>query len=508
MQRALAQSLQIAATVLLSSCAAVGPSFTPPGVESPRDWADWHSGDPSLAAAATNADAAVQGWNLFKDPALAKLLQLADENSPDVRTMALRFAQARAQRVVAGAAGFPEVALNASAVRQRQSEVGAATRQLEVMKLPNPEAVRQALGKPFDVYQAGFDASWEIDLWGRVRRSLESADAGVQMAAAQLQLARSTVHADIARSYVELLGSRRQLRLALRQVAEAEELLELTVVRARAGLTSQVEADRRTSALADLRSALAPLRRREAAALTQLGMLTGTRPGELSARVPLAAEPDLAVSLPDSLAMGLPSTLALRRPDIQAAQARLHAATARIGVAVGDLYPRVSIGGSFGMESLSVRSLGDWAARTWRIGPSIAIPLFDGGRRKGVVQLRELEQQEAAVAYQQTVLRAWHEVDAAVSEYQSRRDRRIELRTRLAAKQDALGLLMVRWEKGLSDFSPVVEARQDVLAVERDLGENETTLVAAWIAVTKAVAGGQPTGSSPTPPPSTPVRPS
>ncbi|MFJ0747588.1 TolC family protein, partial [Bordetella bronchiseptica] len=193
--------------------------------------------------------------------------------------------------------------------------------------------------------------------------------------------------------------------------------------------------------------------------------------------------------LPD-YALGLPSELARRRPDIRAAEARLHQATARIGLAQADLYPSIRLGARFGYESYESGKFGDWGSRTWSIGPSLDLPIFDSGRRRSVVTLRELQQQEAAVAYQQTVLRAWHEVDDALSGYRAEQLQYARLREKAESAAQARAWAQARYLGGLTDYLAVLDAQREDLQARRDLTASDGRLRTRLVVLYKALAGG------------------
>jgi NodT family efflux transporter outer membrane factor (OMF) lipoprotein len=363
------------------------------------------------------------------------------------------------------------------------------TRLIGILNPANRDEIIQALSAPFNLYQAGFDASWEIDLWGRLRRSIESADANVAASKAMLAQARLSIQADVARRYFEMRSVQRQLALARADIAAGQETLDLVKARADGGLTTDLDVTRQDAQLRDVRARLPQLLAQEALAINQLTLLVGERPGALQAR--LAALPDGAAAtaaLPD-LSLGVPSEAALRRPDIQRAQAQLHAATASIGVAVADLYPRITIGAGFGFESVTASQFGDWGSRQWSIGPSLQLPVFDNGRRRGVVTLRELQQQEAAVAYQQTILKAWHEIDDALSTYTAERQRSAQLAARERSSREAWQLARVRYDNGLTDFLVQLDAQRTLLQAQRDAVDSAGRLAIAMVAITKALGG-------------------
>lgn len=471
----------------LAGCA-VGPDHRPAPTPAPAGWASWHGGAPSLIGAERGRppiDMPLDGWKAFNDPVLDRLQARALAANFDLQTAALRFAQSRARRTTAAAQQGPQLGASAAASRQRQSESGNATRLVDAIAPSNRDELIGVLSQPHNLYQAGFDASWEIDLWGRVRRAVEAADADVEASAALLRQVQLSVQAEVARDYFELRAVQRQLRLAQEDVTVGAESLELVQARADGGLTTDLDATRQRAQLADLRARVPVLQQQEAQALNQITLLAGEAPGTLNAELADAGDAQ-AAALPD-LALGLPSELAQRRPDIVAAEAQLHAATARIGVAVGDLYPRIVLGANFGFESVSSARFGDWGSRQWSIGPSISLPVFDQGQRRATVTLRELQQQEAAVAYQQTVLRAWHEVDAALTAYTAEQQRQAQLAVKERSGRDALVLAQARYRNGLTDFGVELDAQRTLLQARREYADSTAQLAVRLVAIYKAL---------------------
>jgi outer membrane protein TolC len=275
----------------------------------------------------------------------------------------------------------------------------------------------------------------------------------------------------------------------------------LIQARAGGGMNSDLDATRQRALLAGLRARLPQLLELEARTINQLSLLLGERPGALQAELAAGADASAgsnkpaglnapaAVVLPD-LVLGLPSELARRRPDIRQAEAKLHSATASIGVAVADLYPRITLGASFGLESIGSRDLGDWASRRWTVGPSLDLPLFDMGRRRSIVTLRNLQQQEAAVAYQQTVLKAWHEIDTALTAYTAERQRNQQLAEQQIQSGDAYRMARVRYKNGLTSFLDALDAQRKMLAAQRDYVASNSQLAIRFVAVHKALGAG------------------
>ncbi|MGJ7602878.1 efflux transporter outer membrane subunit [Variovorax sp. LT1R20] len=488
-----------AALALLVGGCAVGPDHKPSEPRAPADWSAWHGGSSALLGAErrTTATASLTtgDWKAFNDPMLDRLQAMVLTANPDLQTAALRFAQSRVQRATTAAQRGPQVNASAGVTRQRQSESGAATRMIDALgsSVTNKDQLIRTLSEPYNLYQAGFDASWEIDLWGRVRRAVEAADADTAAAAAMLQQVELSVQAELARNYFELRGTQRELRIARADIAAAAESLELVQARADGGLVTDLDPVRQRTLLAELRARIPSLLQQEADAMNRITLLIGAPPGALNAELAHAATDSVgdAPLLPD-LALGLPADLARRRPDIAAAEAQLHAATARVGVAVADLYPRITLGAGFGYESVGSNRFGDWGSRQWHVGPSLSLPIFDNGRRRSTIDLRELQQQEAAVAFQQTVLKAWHEIDAALNAYSAERQRHAELIERERQSRDALVLAHARYAIGLTDFGFELDARRALLQARRDHAQSTSRLSVNLVTVYKALAGGTP----------------
>jgi NodT family efflux transporter outer membrane factor (OMF) lipoprotein len=471
----------------LVGCAAVGPDFRAPEVQAPASYGDWHGGAASLRDTALEAGTS-QSFARFDDPVLRGLQEQALAANLEVRSAALRFAQSRMARNVAAGALGPQVNAHAGATRQRQSESGAGTRMVDAIAPPNRDALIAKLSDPFELYQAGFDASWELDLWGRVRRSVEASDAGMAEASSMLREVQLAVQLEVARNYYELRAAQRQQALLRADLAAAQELAVLVGARQRGGLATGLEVEQQQSTLAELQGRLPSLLEQEAAAINRLTMLLAQSPGALQARLAATESPadsGPTVRGPD-LALGVPGEVLRHRPDIQAAEARLQAATARIGVAVADLYPRITLGLALGFESIEAGKLGEWGSRQWSLGPSLQLPVFDNGRRRATVELRELEQQEAAVGFQNTVLKAWHEMDDALSAYAAERQRQQALTAREASARSTLELAATRARRGMSDQLPVLQAQRALLAVQRERSASDSALALRLLAICKA----------------------
>ncbi len=486
-RRAAACAALCCVLVIDAGCASVGPGFKHPEVDAPVAWSDRHGGSPTLAAPIdVTPSLEVDRWAAFGDPELTRLQALAIRANQDVKTAVLRLLQSRVEETTVSAQRGVQVSAQGEVSRQRQSQFGSASRLASALGGANTPQLLNLLSAPFTLYQAGFDASWEPDLWGRVVRSEEAAranTAGQQAALRQIQLG---VAAELARSYFLLRSTQRQRLLAQDELALAQEMERLLRSQFRNGMADESGLIRQHSQVASLLASIPALLAQEAQAMNQITLLCGAEPGGMNDDLAALRVSTAAVALPD-LRLGLPSEFARHRPDVAAAEARLHAATANIGIAVADLYPRITLGASFGLETVGSAKLGDWGGRQWTVGPSLSIPIWDQGRRRSTVTLRELQQQEAAVAFQQAVLKAWHEVDDAISAYVAETQRDLQFAERVRDGEDEARLAQARYVGGLTTYLPVLSATATLIDARRDRAEStarvQTTLAALYKAL-------------------------
>ncbi len=485
-----ASGLTLSLAIVLAACTAIGPDYQPATVDAPANWRDRHGGATEIQIPeAPTATLPADRWSVFGDPELTHLLSLARQSNQDVKTAALRVLQSRvAQSAVSAQRGI-RVSAHGGISRQGQSEVGANEHFVAAVGPPgNQQSVLEALASPFTLYQAGFDASWEPDLWGRVLRSEEAAQARTEGQSASLRQVQLSVDAELARSHFYLRMTQSHKQLAIEQLAAAQEMEGIVKAQRDHGLTDDSEVNRQHAQVAGLQASIQVLRAQEAQAMNRITLLCGAQPGALNDELSAThrGEESSRQSLPD-LKLGLPSELAHRRPDIAAAEAHLHAATASIGIAKADLYPRIALGANFGYESVDSGKFGEWGSRQWSVGPSFSLPLFDQGRRRSTVTLRELQQQEAAVTYQQTVLKAWHEVDDAISAYVTETQRGVQVHDRVTASENDARLAKARYENGLTTYVPVLSATTALLNTQSEEAESLARIKTALAAIYKAL---------------------
>ena len=481
--------------LLLAGCA-VGPDFEQPSVWSPASW--FSRAKPVARGASEPVPAPVDTawWTAFHDPVLTGLIDRAARANLDVRTATARVAQARAQRGVSTAAEYPQINGNSSATRQRLSRNGAAS----VFGGGAPGAAANGLGgsqggaipsrggiPAFDLFQGGLDASWELDLWGRVRRSIESADAQLMASEEARRAALISTTAEVARSYLALRNTQAQLAIARANLATARESAGLTDARSRGGLATDLDVATARSQQENTAAALPLLEQQEAQGVNAIGLLLALPPAALAAEL---LPPRPVPPVPPTVPVGLPSELARRRPDIRQAEAQLHAATADIGVAEADFYPRITLTGSVSLQSSQIKTLFNVASGAYAFGPSLTIPIFDGARIRRTVELRQAQQQEAAIQYQRVVLQAFTEVDNALVAYAAEQRRRVSLQAQATQARRALGLAQSRYRQGVSDFLEVLTAQRTVLAAEQQLADSQATVSENLVALYKALGGG------------------
>ncbi len=483
-------------SLLLGGCV-VGPNFHPARPDTPAAWLAARSAPAPASAVTVGEPADPAWWKSFDDPELSSLIARALAANLDARQAVLRIEEAREQRRMAAAAAWPSIDANGSYAKTRISERTATTSLLGALgglgvsgESGPPGGVAAALPgleNPFDQYQAGLSGAWEIDLFGRVRRQVEAADATTEAAAWDRRAVQVSLMSDVAAVYIDLRDAQGRLRVLSDTVGTAGAVLRLAAEARRSDLGGDVDVAAATSALASAKAALPPVEAELTIDENQLALLLAAKPGALDSEL---ADPRAVPPLPPSVPAGVPAELARRRPDIREAEARLHAAVARQGVAVADLYPRVVINAAAGTEAISPAALGDWAARYFAVGPTLDLPVFDAGLRRANVRIADIRSREAATAYAQAVLGALHDVEDAIAAYGQEQARRRNLAAAAEQNRTALTLVERRYRGGVASFRDVLEAQAQVqsaqLALVASAGAAATDLVSLY----KALGGG------------------
>ncbi len=492
----------LAMAVAVAGCT-LGPDFAPPDAAAPASWFAQHrapaGATPVLPSVPVAETPDPHWWNLFGDPVLTALETRVAAENLDVRTATLRLAESRAQGRVVGADAYPGVNGNASFTRESVSKNGIFTAfgaPGSSTGSPGTVANGQGFGaggpsganiQPFDLWQYGFDASWELDLWGRVRREVESASASIVASDEARRAALLSALAEVARDYLQLRGTQETLRITRESLATANDTLQLTREREAGGLSADLDVANARAQVASVAAQLPQLEQLQGQQINAIGQLLGEPPGVLDGEL---ASPRKVPPPPPSVPVGLPSELARRRPDIRQAEAQLHGATADIGVAVAAFYPTITLSGSLSLQALQFSQLGNWSSNQYALGPSLTLPIFEGGKLKATLELRRQQQQEAAVKYRQTVLQAWHDVDNALIAYGAEQARNQRLAQAVAANRTALTLAEQRYRDGLSDFLDVLNAERSLLAAQQQQADSTATVSTNLVALYKALGGG------------------
>jgi multidrug efflux system outer membrane protein len=468
------------ATILLAGCTTVGPDYSRPSVPVPDGYA--RADDASAAGDAELAS----WWTVFGDPKLDSLIARAIALNPDVEMAAARLREARAREVVAGAAGRPQLAAEASATRTRISEnaipvpPGSGGDSGDAFGLP---------GSEFSTFRVGLDASWEIDLFGGTKRAVEAARARSAAAQWSRRDVQASVAAEVASAYLALRTLQQRIAIAEAELARQQREEELVAARVRGGLVSALDLRQQQSERASAAARIPQLQAEAEARIHALGVLTGATPEALIAEL---SPPQAIPAAPPQVPAGLPSELLRRRPDIRAAERELAAATADIGVVVADLYPRFSLTAAPALVSTALASLLDWGSRSFTIGAGGLWPLLDGGRARGNIAVADARQEQALIAYRQTVLRALQDVEDALSRYGADRGRLARLEEALRAAAAAEDLSRSRHRGGLVAYSDVLANQARRLNIEDQLLETRGALSRDAVALYKALGGGWP----------------
>lgn len=451
---------------LLSGCAMVGPDYQSFIPFLPQGWSQAEAGKEIVRSEA--ADDISQWWRSFNDPLLSILVEEALQASPDMRSAQARLREARARRAVAEAGLFPGVDASLDARRSKSSaETGTG-------------ATRNA-------YSAGFDASWEIDVFGGTRRSIEAAEADLQSSEASLHDTQVSLAAEVALNYVELRAYQLRLRIARDNLASQAETLQLTDWRAQAGLVSSQDVEQARTNYEQTRAQVPNLERSYTEAENRLAILLGKPPGSLHERL---AAPAALPDAPATVAIGIPADTLRQRPDVRSAERRLAAETARVGVAEAARYPSLNLSGSIGLEALRFGALGNGGADTYSLLAGISAPIFDAGRLRAQVEIQDAVREQALVSYEQTMLNALSEVENALVALAKSRERERALGNATISARNAALLARNRYSAGLIDFQSVLDTERSMLAVEDSLAGTRADGISALIRLYKALGGG------------------
>jgi NodT family efflux transporter outer membrane factor (OMF) lipoprotein len=451
-------------------CITVGPDYVQPEMAVPDAW---HT---DAVAGLEAGDAPLERWwSVLDDPDLDDLITRAKAANRDLRTGVWRVEEARALRGVAAGAAYPQVEARGAASRSEASDNGA-------LGDLAPDGFDAA-----DLYEVGVGASWEIDVFGRIRRTVESADALLDADVEAYRDVLVSLLAEVASAYVDLRTTQERLRLARNNVDIQNNTLSLTQDRFRVGLVSGLDVAQAEAILASTEALIPQLRTQRELALNRLAVLLGAIPGSLHDE--LLASPGIPHE-PQETATGLPADLLRQRPDVRRAERSLAAQTARIGIATADLYPSFSLTGYLGLEAVDGSDLFDTGSTTWSFGLPVRWAIFSGGRIRSQIRAEEARTEQALAVYEQTVLRALEEVENALYAYAEETIRRERLRQTVDATERSLDLVMTQYRSGLTNFQNVLDTQRSLLTRQDELAASEGQVTQNLIALYRALGGG------------------
>jgi NodT family efflux transporter outer membrane factor (OMF) lipoprotein len=461
------------AAVFSSAACAVGPNYQEPDAAVPAAWSA--AQEQGIQPQATEL---AEWWTAFNDPSLNSLIERAARSNLDLRLAEARIREARALRAGVAAGRWPTVDVGASYSRGRGSENAFAGQ---------PGGGSALLAEPQDLFRTGFDAAWEIDVFGGVRRTVEAADATVEAFVEDRRNTLVTLFGDVARNYIDLRGFQQRLGVARANLKAQQETLDLTGVRFQAGLASDLEVAQAEGQLNTTAAQIPFLESQLKQSVHRLDVLLGGHPGglwdELASEAPIPG-------LPAEVLVGLPSELLRRRPDIRRAERQLAASTALVGAAMADLFPRFSLSGAAGLQSISASDWFSAPSRFWSIGPTVRWPLFDAGRIRANIAVRNARQEQALTEYERAILTALEDVENALVNYGREQERYRALRDAVAANRRAVEMANELYVRGLVDFLNVLENQRSLFASESDLAQSEATMATNLVALYKALGGG------------------
>jgi multidrug efflux pump len=449
---------------LLSGCVTVGPDYHAPQTQMPEAFANQAQEGLSTGGVETS------WWRGFQDNTLNQLVDQALAHNHDLRVATARIREARALLSETTFDRYPTVTSQASFTRQRLSE-----------------AVLPTGDRDIELYEAGFDASWELDFFGRVRRSIEASAADVGAAEANRRDVLVSLLAEVARDYFELRGTQNRLAVARRNADNQRQTLDLTNALLEGGRGTELDTSRAEAQLTSTLASIPPLETAIKRAMYRLGVLIGQPPTALEAEL---SEPLPLPTLPTLVALGRPDDLLRRRPDIRVTERNLEAATARVGVATADLFPRVTLAGSVALEAGSFLDVGKGGSDTFSVGPSIFWAAFDLGRVRARIRGADARTEAALAQYEQRVLLALEDTENSLVDFTRQQARRDLLRASAQASEKAQNLARQRYQFGVADFLTVLDAERTLLAAQDQLADSETLTATALVVVYKALGGG------------------
>ncbi|WP_312063722.1 efflux transporter outer membrane subunit [Pantoea septica] len=483
--RSLARPLSLLTLAFWLAGCAVGPDYEVPKPQLPGGY---HLMDAQQASKTAPGAVNTRWWQTFNDPQLNSLIDRAVEGNLTLQQAVLRIAGARQELAQARGGLFPSLNGSAKVTRQQLGLEGLLKANGATDQLDSETASQlSSLDQPVTLYQGSFDASWELDLWGKVRRQVELADAQTQAAIEQRNDALVSLEAEVARAYLQLRGAQATVATLEQQIAVAQQSWELTQSQQRNGLAPLTDVENARAQLSSLQAQLPQYQSQARQAMNGLAVLLGKTPGALDNEL---FTPKAMPALPQVVPVGIPATLARRRPDIRQAEATLHAQTANIGVSVAQLFPSLSLTGQLGVRNTDISYLDNWSSHFYSVGPSLSIPIFQGGRLVSSVKLARAQQASAALDYRQTVLTALQDVENALVSYRADQARVTALDETTGSLQRAFDLASDSYRQGISTFIDVLDAQRQLAQAQEQATQARMQSALDLVALYKALGGG------------------
>jgi len=454
--------------LMLSGCM-VGPNYKPPQSSVPTEWVGVTKGATNQPSVASGQPADLtQWWRQFNDPTLTALVEEAIKANLDLQIAETSLRQARAMRGVVAGALWPAVTAS-----------GAYERLLKTSATPPNDTQ--------NLFQSGFDAVWELDFFGGLRRSVESADASVQAAFESVHDAQVSLVAEVALNYIQLRGYQQEILIAQNNLKAQQHTADITHKLLSVGFDSALDVANADANVAMTESQIPVFETAAQQSIYSLSVLLARPPADLLKQLsPAGTLPTVPAQVP----AGLPSDLVRHRPDIRASEAQLHAATAQIGVAIADFFPKFSLTGGVNWNSTLLRTWWNESSLSFGVGPSVTWPIFQGGAIESNVRLQEALRDQAFITYQKTVLTAFQDVENALIAFAKEQEHRKLLNDSVVANRKAVDLSLQLYTEGQTPFLNVLIAQESLYTSENALMQSETNIVTDLIALYKALGGG------------------
>ncbi|MGZ8152496.1 MAG: efflux transporter outer membrane subunit [Methylovulum sp.] len=462
---------------LLSGCT-VGPDYQRPELPAPKQWSQ-----------TTERRAQVdKWWQTFNDPVLNRLMTDAIAANLDLKQALIRIKDARAQRAATFASALPDVSGRSNVSRRlnnssTSSQTGGG----------NPAVGGFGVGdQVIDIFQTGFDAQWELDFFGGVRRAVEAADATVEAEVENSRAVLVTLLGEVARNYIELRANQQLIAISRETLVAQQDTLDLTEARQQSGLGSTLEVAQAQAQIAATQAQLPVYETLVRQSIYALSLLLGREPAGLSVRL---IQPDSIPAVATTVIPDLPSELLKRRPDIRRAERNMAVANAYVGIATAELYPRVNLSAFLGLQNMRISDMTP-IGKSWSTAASVSMPIFNWGRLSANIKSKEAQSELAFLSYKSAVLTAFKEVEDALVAYSREQQRHKALMQAVDANQLALQLANERYQKGLTGFLDVLDSQQSLYQAQSNRVDSEAKISGNLVALYKALGGGWQTEAS------------